>query len=371
MIVGVPKEVKDQEYRVAMVPAGVREVTRRGHPVIVQSGAGAGIGVDDKDYIAAGAEIVDTPAEVFDRAELIVKVKEPVASEYGFIKPNHILFGYFHFASGPELTKAMVASGATCIAYETVTGPGGFPLLTPMSEIAGRLSVQQGAKYLEKPMGGRGTLLGGVPGVKSARVLVIGGGVVGTNAAKIAAGMGARVTIVDINLERLRYLDDVMPKNISTLYNNELNLVDQISRADVVIGGVYIKGARAPRIVRREHLKVMPKGAVVVDVAIDQGGCFETSRPTTHSNPIYQEEGIIHYCVTNMPGAVARTSTFALTNATLPYVLWIVEQGWPDCVAENNNLLEGLNISRGMVTCPGVAEAFNLPLLPYEEVLKG
>ncbi|MCC7391223.1 alanine dehydrogenase [Candidatus Sumerlaeota bacterium] len=369
MIIGVPKEIKDQEYRVAMTPAGVKELTRRGHRVIVQTRAGVGIGVEDSAFTAAGAEIADTAEEVFERATLIVKVKEPIKSEYKLIRPDHVLFEYFHFASSKDLTDAMIASKATCLAYETVTGPGGHPLLTPMSEIAGRLSVQQGAKYLEKPSGGRGTLLGGVPGVKPARVMVLGGGVVGTNAAKIAAGMGARVTILDINLERLRYLDDVMPKNISTLYSNEHNIASQLDRVDVIIGGIYRSGARASHLIRREHLKMMPKGAVVVDVAIDQGGCFESSRPTTHSDPIYEEDGVIHYCVTNMPGAVARTSTFALTNATLPYVIWIAEQGWPDCVTENEHLRHGLNIAKGKVTHPGVAEAYGLPLEAVDAVL--
>ncbi len=369
MIIGVPKEIKDQEYRVAMTPAGVREAVRRGHRVIVQSGAGHGIGADDRDYQAVGAEIGESAEEVFDKARLIVKVKEPIKPEYKLIKPDHLLFEYFHFASSRELTDAMIESKATCIAYETVTGPGGHPLLTPMSEIAGRLSVQQGAKYLEKPNGGRGTLLGGVPGVKPARVLVIGAGVVGTNAAKIAAGMGARVTVADINLERLRYLDDTMPKNIFTLYSNELNIREQLARVDVVIGSVYIAGARAPHVIRREHLALMPKGAVMVDVAIDQGGCFETSRPTTHSNPIYEEDGVIHYCVTNMPGAVARTSTFALTNATLPFIIKIADQGWPDCVISDHNLLAGINIAKGRVTCAGVSEAFDLPLEDYNAIL--
>jgi alanine dehydrogenase len=369
MIIGVPKEIKDHEYRVAMTPAGVRELTRRGHRVVVQANAGVGIGIDDPEYKACGAEIAATAEEVFEKARLIVKVKEPLKSEWKHIQPHHLLFMYFHFASSRELTDAMIASKATCIAYETVTGPGGHPLLTPMSEIAGRLSVQQGAKYLEKPMGGRGTLLGGVPGVKSARVLVIGGGVVGTNAAKIAAGMGARVTILDVNLDRLRYLDDVMPRNVSTLYCNDGNVEDQLPRVDVVIGGVYISGARAPHIIRREHLSMMPRGAVLVDVAIDQGGCFESSRPTTHSKPIFEEDGIIHYCVANMPGAVSRTSTFALTNATLPWVVLIAEQGWPDCAVDNLALLDGINISKGLVTHKGVSDAFNLPLHPVEEVL--
>jgi alanine dehydrogenase len=370
VIVGVPKEIKDNEYRVALTPAGARELSSRGHRVLVQAGAGQGAGIDDKDYKAAGAEVVTTAEEVWGGATLIVKVKEPLKSEYKLIKPSHILFMYFHFASSRELTDAMLASGATCIAYETVTGPVGHPLLTPMSEIAGRLSVQQGAKYLERPSGGRGTLLGGVPGVKAARVMVIGGGVVGTNAAKIAAGMGARVTILDVNLERLRYLDDVMPRNVSTLFCNEQNVEDQLRRVDVVIGGVYISGAKAPHIVRREHLSLMPRGAVLVDVAIDQGGCFQTSRPTTHSNPIFEEEGIIHYCVANMPGAVSRTATFALTNATQPYVVRIAEQGWPDCATDDLHLIRGINIAKGLVTHHGVAHAFGLKLTDVDEVLK-
>ncbi|MCC5876131.1 MAG: alanine dehydrogenase [Candidatus Sumerlaeia bacterium] len=370
MIVGVPKEIKDHEYRVALTHAGAKELTLRGHRVVVQAGAGLGAGITDQEYISAGAEIVDTAEEVWNRATLIVKVKEPLKAEWKHIRPDHLLFMYFHFASSRPLTDAMIESGATCIAYETVTGPGGHPLLTPMSEIAGRLSIQQGAKYLEKPTGGRGTLMGGVPGVKSARVLVIGGGVVGTNAAKIAAGMGARVTMMDINLERLRYLDDVMPRNVSTLYCNELNVVDQLKRVDVVVGGVYISGAKAPHIIRREHLSLMPRGAVLVDVAIDQGGCFETSIPTTHSKPVYEEEGVIHYCVANMPGAVSRTATFALTNATQPWVIRIAEQGWPDCMTDDQNFINGINIAKGKVTLAGVSQAFDLPLTSVEEVLR-
>lgn len=369
MFIGVPTEIKDQEFRVAIVPAGVQELVRHGHTVMVETNAGEGIGISDEEYVEAGALMAASPQEVFEKAEMIVKVKEPIKQEFDLIRPGQILFEYFHFASGKELTDAMIAAKATCIAYETVTGPGGHPLLTPMSEIAGRLSVQQGAKYLEKSMGGRGTLMGGVPGVKAARVIVIGGGVVGTNAAKVAAGMGARVTMLDVNLERLRYLDDIMPKNVQTLYCNEFNVRDQLERVDVVIGGVYIPGARAPHIIRREHLSLMPKGSVMVDVAIDQGGCFETSRPTTHTDPIYEEEGIIHYCVTNMPGAVARTSTFALTNATLPYVIRLADQGWKKCVASDKNLLNGVNISDGKVTCKGVAEAFGYNLVSYESVL--
>lgn len=368
MIIGVPKEIKDNEYRVALVPSGVKELVKRGHQVVVEKDAGVGIDLADSAYETFGAEIAPTAAEVFERAEMIVKVKEPIEPEYKLVRKDQILFEYFHFASSRPLTEAMLKSGAVCIAYETVTGPGGHPLLTPMSEIAGRLSVQQGAKYLEKPSGGRGTLLGGVPGVKPARVLVIGGGVVGTNAAKMAAGLGARVTMMDVNLERLRYLDDVMPKNVSMLYSNELNLEEQLRRVDVVIGGVYIPGARAPHIVRREHLKLMQPGAVMVDVAIDQGGCFETSKPTTHSDPIYEVDGVIHYCVTNMPGAVARTSTFALTNATLPYVLKIADKGWPECVKDDENLRAGVNIAKGKLTIKAVADAFGMEMWGVEEL---
>lgn len=369
MIIGVPKEIKDHEYRVALTPAGARELTRRNHRVLIEGGAGLGAGIEDMAYKQAGATIVPNAEAVFGEANMIVKVKEPLRAEWKMIRPEHILFTYFHFASSRELTEAMIQSGAICIAYETVTGPGGHPLLTPMSEIAGRLSIQQGAKYLEKPTGGRGTLLGGVPGVKPARVVVIGGGVVGTNAAKMAAGMGARVTMMDIDLERLRYLDDVMPRNVSTLYSNELNLLDQLERVDLVIGGVYLHAARAPHIIRREHLSVMPRGAVLVDVAIDQGGCFESSRPTSHSKPVYEEEGIIHYCVTNMPGAVARTSTFALTNATQPFVVRLAEQGWPEAVVDHQGLLNGVCIAKGKVTSDGVAKAFDLPLFPVDETL--
>ncbi len=372
MIIGVLKEIKDQENRVALVPAGAQELVAMGHRVIVETRAAAGIGIEDSAYTRVGAEIAQSPREVWEQAETIVKVKEPLPSEWHMMRPGQTIFTYFHFASSRELTEACIASGATCIAYETVTGTRAddkLPLLTPMSEIAGRLSVQQGAKYLEKINGGRGTLLGGVPGVKPARVLIIGGGVVGTNAAKIAAGMGARTTIMDVDLARLRYLDDVMPKNVNTLYSNELNIQDQLSSVDVVIGAVLLPGALAPKLVKRDYLKLMPRGAVMVDVAIDQGGCFETARPTSHSNPIYEEDGIIHYCVTNMPGAVARTSTFALTNATFPYLKQIVKMGYPDCCRKLVSLREGLNIAKGKIVYPAVAEAFGMKSYPVEEVI--
>lgn len=370
MIIGVPKEIKNQEHRIALVPSGAKELVQRGHKVIVEAGGAEGVGIDDSAYARVGAEVVKNASEIWERSDVIVKVKEPLEPEYKLIRKDQVLFTYFHFASSRQLTDAMVASQAACVAYETVSSPDGtLPLLTPMSEIAGRLSVQQGAKYLEKINGGRGTLLGGVPGVMPARVVVLGGGTVGTNAAKIAAGMGARTTILDINLDRLRYLDDVMPRNVTTLYSNELNIQDQLATVDVVIGGVLIAGARAPSLIKRDYLKLMPKGAVLVDVAIDQGGCFETSKPTTHSDPIYEVDGIIHYCVANMPGAVARTSTFALTNATFPYLLKLVETGYPDCIRRFPAMRDGINIAKGKIVFPAVAEAFGLPCHEVEEVL--
>lgn len=371
MIVGVPREVKDMEYRVALVPSGARELVRAGVEVLVQNGAGEGAGIPDADYVAVGATLVDTAEEVWTRADLVAKVKEPQPSEWPHIRPGQVLFTYFHFASSEELTRAMMETGAVCVAYETVVDrKGAHPLLTPMSEIAGRLSIQQGAKYLEKNYGGRGTLMGGVPGVKSARVMVVGGGVVGTNAAKMAAGLGARVTIMDVNLDRLRYLDDVMPANVSTLFASDYNVQDQLRRCDVVVGCVYLAGAKAPHIVRREYLDDIPQGAVLVDVAIDQGGCFETSRPTSHTNPVFVENGIIHYCVTNMPAAVARTSTFALTNATFPYLLRLATQGYKASMAGDPLLRRGLNIADGRITFAAVAEAFGLESVEAESVLK-
>ncbi|MCB2154103.1 alanine dehydrogenase [bacterium] len=370
MIIGVPKEIKDQEHRVAVVPAGAKDLVRNGHRVVVQSGAGTGIGISDADYTAVGAEVAATAKEVWDQAEIIAKVKEPQPSEWPHIRADHVLFTYFHFASGKELTEAMMKCGAKCIAYETVEDKkGALPLLTPMSEIAGRLSTLQGAKYLEKIHGGRGTLLGGVPGVKPARVMIIGGGVVGTNAAKMAAGLGARVTILDVNLDRLRYLDDVMPANVSTLFASDYNVCDQLESVDVVIGGVYLTGAKAPHVIRKEHLKLMPKGAVMVDVAIDQGGCFESSKPTSHTNPVYEYEGIIHYCVTNMPGAVARTSTFALTNATLPYLLRLANAGYPEALKQDPLFKLGLNVADGKIVYKAVADAFGMESSDVDSIL--
>ncbi len=360
MIVGVPKEIKNHEYRVGLVPAGARELVRRGHRVVVQSGAGAAIDIADEDYRLVGCEIAADVEQVWSQADIIAKVKEPQAGEWPRIKPNHIVFTYFHFASSRELTDAMIASGAACVAYETVEDTRKtHPLLTPMSEVAGRLSIQAGSTYLEKVHGGRGLLMGGVPGVEPAHVVVVGGGVVGTNAAKVAAGMGANVVIMDVNLERLRYLDDVMPANVRTLFASEYNIEDQLPKSDVIIGSVYLTGARAPHVIRRDHLKTMRRGTVLVDVAIDQGGCFESSRPTTHSEPIFVDEGIIHYCVTNMPGAVARTSTFALTNATLPYLLRLADGGLKAAKADPG-FMRGLNTFDGKVTHYAVARAFDL-----------
>lgn len=370
MIIGVPKEVKDNEYRVALVPAGAEQLTEEGHTVLVQSGAGLGTGIEDAEYIAAGARILPTAEEVWAEADLIVKVKEPLKQEYGLLRRGQTVFTYFHFAASEELTRAMVDSGAVCIAYETIQLPdGSLPLLTPMSEVAGRMAIQQGAKFLERPMEGRGILLAGVPGVLPANVVVLGGGIVGANAAKIAAGFGANVFILDVNLERLRYLDDVMPANCDTVFSNRHNIRELITRADLVIGGVLRRGAKAPVLVSREMLKTMKRGAVVVDVAVDQGGCFETTEPTTHSRPTYIVEGVVHYCVANMPGAVAGTSTYALTNETLTYLRRLANRGWKSACQESAPLRMGLNIVEGRVVFPDIAEQFGLPYTLVEEVL--
>jgi alanine dehydrogenase len=361
MHVGVPKEIKTDEYRVAMIPVGVEELTRCGHKVVIQSGAGLGSGIPDEQYAVHGAEIVSSAEAVWKRADLVVKVKEPLPQEWALLRAGQIVFTYFHFAADEELTRAVLESGITAIAYETIRDSrGGLPLLTPMSEVAGRMSIQEGAKYLERPQEGRGILLGGVPGVLPANVVILGGGIVGANAAKVAAGLGANVTILDINLDRLRYLDDVMPRNVTTLYSDRHNILDGLSRADLLIGAVLIPGARAPFLVRHEDLKKMPHRAVIIDVAIDQGGCVETSKPTTHSKPIYIVDDIVHYCVTNMPGAVGRTSTYALTNGTLPYVLQLAMKGFERAVAENAGLAQGVNIRGGKVTNAAVAETFGL-----------
>jgi alanine dehydrogenase len=361
MLVGVPKEIKTDEYRVAMIPVGVEELTRCGHKVVIQSGAGLGSGIPDDQYAMHGAEIVASAEEVWKRSDLVVKVKEPLPNEWRLLRPGQIVFTYFHFAADERLTRAVLESGIIAVAYETIRDhKGGLPLLTPMSEVAGRMSIQEGAKYLERPQEGRGILLGGVPGVLPANVVILGGGIVGANAAKVAAGLGANVTILDINLDRLRYLDDVMPRNVTTLYSDRHNILDGLSRADLLIGAVLIPGARAPFLVRRDDLKKMPHRAVIIDVAIDQGGCVETSKPTTHSQPIYIVDEVVHYCVTNMPGAVGRTSTYALTNVTLPYVLQLAKKGFDRAVADNAGLAQGVNIRAGKVTNAAVAETFGL-----------
>lgn len=361
MIVGVPSEVKPDEYRVAMVPAGVEELTRAGHKVLIQAGAGHGSGVTDEQYAQNGAEIVATAAEVWKRADLIVKVKEPLPQEWPHMRAGQTVFTYFHFAADEALTRAVIQSGITAIAYETIRdAKGTLPLLTPMSEVAGRMSIQEGAKFLERPFDGRGILLAGVPGVPPATVSIIGAGVVGVNAARVAAGLGANVFILDINLDRLRYIDDVMPQNVTTVFSNRLNILECLRLSDLVIGAVLIPGAKAPHLVRRTDLKIMQPRAVVIDVAIDQGGCFETSKPTTHAKPTYIVDDIVHYCVTNMPGAVGRTSTYALTNVTLPYALQLANKGVVRAVKENPALREGVNIMAGKVTNAAVAETFGL-----------
>jgi alanine dehydrogenase len=369
MIIGVPKEIKNNENRVAVTPGGVQEFVKHGHTVYVQSTAGNGSGFSDDQYNQAGAHILKTIEEVYGIAEMIVKVKEPIESEYALIRENQLLFTYFHFASYEPLTHAMIKSGAICLAYETVEVNRTLPLLVPMSEVAGRMSIQEGAKYLEKPMGGLGILLGGVPGVKPANVIVLGGGVVGTQAAKIAAGMGADVTIMDVNLNRLRQLDDFMAPNVKTQYSSEYNIREAIKTADLVIGGVLIPGAKAPKLITKDMLSTMKPGAVIVDVAIDQGGCFETSKPTTHAEPTYVVDGVVHYCVANMPGAVPYTSTLALTNATLPYAIQLANKGWKLACTDNADLRLGLNVVNGKVVYEGVSQAFGLDYTPVAEVL--
>lgn len=362
MIVGIPKEIKNNENRVGMTPAGVNELVRRGHTVYVQKGAGENSGFPDEQYERVGAHILPTIADVYAVAEMIVKVKEPIEPEYPLIRKGQLLFTYFHFASDRKLTDAMLASGATCLAYETVElKDHSLPLLIPMSEVAGRMATQEGARFLERPQGGKGKLMGGVPGVKPAKVLVIGAGVVGYAAACVAAGMGADVTITDLSLARLRYIDEVRPANIKTLYSSEFNIRAELPTTDLVIGAVLIPGAKAPHLITRDMLGLMEKGSVLVDVAIDQGGCFETSHPTTHSEPVYEVNGIIHYCVANIPGAVSATSTLALTNATLPNAIKLADKGWEKACAEDEALYKGLNVVDGKVVYPAVAEAFGLP----------
>lgn len=370
MKIGVPKEIKTNENRVALVPAGAEALVAAGHSVMIEKGAGEGSGFSDANYTAVGATIGPDADTVWREADMIMKVKEPITVEWPRLKKGQVVFTYFHFAADQKLTKAHQDSGAICIAYETVELPSReLPLLTPMSEVAGRMAVQEGAKYLEKLYGGRGMLLGGVPGVPSANVVIIGGGVVGVNAAKMAAGLGARVTVLDVSLERLRYLSDVMPANVSLIYSNRHNILEQIHTADVVVGGVLIPGAKAPKLVRREDLKTMQQGSVIVDVAIDQGGCFETSHATTHENPTFVVDGVIHYAVANMPGGVPRTSTLALTNATLPYALLLANKGWKQALRDNSALRKGLNIVEGKVTYPGVADAFGMTLTDPDSFL--
>ena len=365
MIVGIPKETKTHEYRVSMTPGGVDELVRRKHKVLVESDAGSGSGITNDEYAAVGATIVTTAREIFANADMIVKVKEPLAPERAMMRDGQVMFTYFHFAADRLLTEGVMKSGAVAIAYETITDvKGQLPLLTPMSEVAGKMSIQEGAKYLEKPMMGRGILLGGVPGVEPADVLILGGGVVGTNAAKVAAGLGANVTIMDINLERLRYLDDVMPANVHTLYSERVALRKLLVTADLVIGAVLIPGAVAPKLISREMLSLMQPGAVIVDVAVDQGGCCETIEATTHESPTKIVDNIVHYGVTNMPGAVGRTSTFALTNATLPYALKLADLGYVEASKKNPGLAAGINIERGKVTNRPVADAFSLEYVP-------
>ncbi len=358
MIIGVPKEVKNNEYRVALVPAGAAQMVAAGHEVIVERGAGIGSGLDDDEYIAAGAQIMETADEVWARAQMVIKVKEPLPSEYGFLRKDLLLFTYLHLAPAPELTKAMLDSGCIGVAYETIQlADGTLPLLTPMSEVAGRLATQVGAAYLTKSHGGRGVLLGGVPGVNRGTVAIIGAGVVGTNAAKIAVGMGAQVYLLDISQPRLAYLDDIFGNQLTTVMSSPENIARIVAISDVVIGSVLIPGAKAPYLVTREMISSMQPGSVVVDVAIDQGGCFETSKPTTHQDPVYLVDGVIHYCVTNMPGNVARTSTFALTNVTLPYALTIASRGLAEAVRHDPALAKGVNVCSGRITHPAVAEA--------------
>ncbi|WP_423130406.1 alanine dehydrogenase [Gaoshiqia sp. Z1-71] len=370
MIIGVPKEIKNNENRVALTPAGAAELTKRGHEVYVQTTAGHGSGFTDEDYRAAGARLLPTIEEVYALAEMIIKVKEPIAREYPLIKKGQILYTYFHFASSEELTNAMIEKGAVCLAYETVElDDRSLPLLVPMSEVAGRMSIQEGAKYLEKTYGGYGVLLGGVPGVPPAKVLIIGGGIVGTEAAKMAAGLGADTTIMDVNLKRLRYLDDIMPANVKTMMSNEYNIREMVKTHDVIVGAVLIPGAKAPKLVTRDMVSTMRPGTVMVDVAVDQGGCFETTQATTHEHPTFVIDEVIHYCVANMPGAVPRTSTIALTNATLPYAMQLAAKGWKQACKDNLPLRKGLNVVDGKVVYEGVAEAFGLPYVPADMVL--
>jgi len=370
MKIGIPIEIKSNENRVGMTPAGVKSLDSKGHEIFVQKNAGIGSGFTDEKYVEAGATILPSIEDVYGKSEMIIKVKEPIEPEYDLIQKDQLLFTYFHFASYEPLTKAMIDKGAVCLAYETVELPNRtLPLLIPMSEVAGRMAVQEGAKYLEKPMGGKGILLGGVPGVPPAKVMILGGGIVGSHAAGMAAGLGADVTILDINLDRLRYLEEVMPANITTVYSNQYNIRKMVAYHDLIIGAVLIPGAKAPNLITRAMLKEMNPGTVLIDVAVDQGGCIETCKPTTHDDPIYVIDDVVHYCVANMPGAVPMTSTIALTNATLQYALQLANNGWKKACQNNEALKKGLNIVNGEVVYKGVADAFGLNYTPVENVL--
>ncbi len=367
MIVGVPKEIKQDEYRVGMLPVGVEDLVQAGHTVLVQRDAGSGSGIPNEVYRENGAELVDSAEEIYERAELVVKVKEPQASEIPLLRPGQILFAYFHFAADEQLTRDVLSTGVTAVAYETVRdAKGGHPCLTPMSEVAGRMSIQEGAKYLERPQLGRGILLGGVPGVPPAHIVILGGGVVGKNAAQIAAGFQADVVILDINVDRLRYLEDIMPPNVNTMYSDRHTIREQLQLADLLIGAVLIEGARTPVLVRASDLKLMKHGAVIIDVAVDQGGCVETSRPTTHSDPTYVIDGVVHYGVTNMPGAVGRTSTYALCNVTFPYAMKIAQHGLHGACVLDPGLAHAVNMHAGRLTNRAVAETFNIPFEQYD-----
>jgi alanine dehydrogenase len=370
MIIGLPKEIKDNEFRVGLVPSGVHALVQDGHKVLIQSTAGEGSGIVDAEYVSAGGQIVPRAVDVYGNADMIIKVKEPVGPEYNLLREGQILFTYLHLAPAPELTKVLMARKVTGVAYETIRlANGSLPLLTPMSEVAGRMSIQVGAYYLQRPNGGRGELLGGVPGVPPANVVIIGGGTVGTNAAKMAVGLGARVTIIDLDADRLRYLDDIFFGHIETLMSNPFNVQESVSKADLLVGAVLVVGAEAPKLVTREMISTMKKGAVAVDVAVDQGGCLETTRPTTHSNPVFVVDDVVHYCVANMPGAVPRTSTFALTNVTLPYARKLAGLGLKEAVFRDTALLEGVNTFQGHVTCKPVAMAVGVPGKTLEELI--
>ncbi|HEY63030.1 MAG TPA: alanine dehydrogenase [Caldilineae bacterium] len=370
MIVGTVREVKDNEYRVGLTPGGVASLVQDGHQVLIETGAGEGSGITDEEYASVGAEILPSAKEVWERAQLIVKVKEPVPEEYGYLRPDLMLFTFLHLAANESLTRQMMGSGVTGIAYETVElADGSLPLLEPMSEIAGRMAVQIAAHYLEKMNGGRGKLLGGVPGVRPSDVVIIGGGTVGTNAAQVALGMGAHVTVLDIDIERLRYLSHILHGSLTTLNSDPHSIANSVSYADVLIGAVLIKGGRAPTLVTREMVRTMKPGSVIIDVAVDQGGCVETSHPTTHSDPVYFVDGVLHYCVANMPGAVPRTSTFALANATIPYVRRLAALGFEQAVRRDPALARGVNVYRGKITYQAVADAFGLPYSPLDTIL--